>query len=46
MPRRRRDTSSRPTQPPPPRCHRELVRFWDEDEGAYIERPRRVCDRY
>ena len=32
--------------PPPPRCHRELVRFWDEDEGAYIERPRRVCDRY
>ena len=32
--------------PPPPRCHREMVRFWDEDEGAYIERPRRVCDRY
>ena len=32
--------------PPPPRCHRELVRFWDEDEGTYIERPRRVCDRY
>ena len=32
--------------PPPPRCHRELVRFWDEDEGVYVERPRRVCDRY
>lgn len=35
-----------PAYVPPPRCHREFVRYWDEYEGVYVERPRRVCDRY
>ncbi len=33
-------------EPPPPRCHRELVRTWDPYAGVYVDRPRRVCDGY
>lgn len=32
--------------PPPRRCHREVIRRWDDYAGAYVERVRRVCDEY
>ncbi len=35
-----------PVDAPPPRCHREYVRVYDEYAGVYVDRPRRVCDGY